>query len=94
VWHSVIKNIISPSFFEELIVTGEKFLPMMEKTAWCHIPAGTVFQLDGASTNFSYYVHAFPNREFPESCIGRAGPVPLALVLQILVPYIFFLVSL
>jgi hypothetical protein len=59
-----MKNIISPSFFEEPIVIGEKFLAMMEKTVWCHIPAGTVFQLDGASTNFPIMFMPFQTGSF------------------------------
>jgi hypothetical protein len=61
-----MKNIIGPSILEELIVSGETFLAMLVDTSWHHILAGTVFQLDGASPDFSCHVHAFPDREFPE----------------------------
>jgi hypothetical protein len=30
----------------------------------CHVPVGTVFQLDGASFHFFHHVHAFLDREF------------------------------
>jgi hypothetical protein len=53
-WCPVMKNIISPSFSEEHMVTGEKFLAMMEVTALHHIPAGAVFEcscLSGREVN-------------------------------------------
>jgi hypothetical protein len=43
-----MKNNISVSFCEEPTVTDEKFLAVTEDTALSHVPAGTVFHLDGA----------------------------------------------
>jgi hypothetical protein len=52
-WYIAMKNIISPFFFEEHLVTGGKFLATMEETALCHVPAGTAFQLGVVASHFS-----------------------------------------
>jgi hypothetical protein len=35
------------------MVTGDTFLAMMESTALCHVPVGTIFQSDGAPPHLS-----------------------------------------
>jgi hypothetical protein len=64
-------NIISPFHFEESAVTDEEFLAMMKNNDLHHIPAGTVFQSDGAPPHFSSCVHVFLDSEFPDHWIGR-----------------------
>jgi hypothetical protein len=72
-----MKNkIIDPFFFEEPMVTGDNFLAMMENTASCHVPVGTVIQLDGAPPHLSHHVCAFLDREFPDCWIRRGGHIP------------------
>jgi hypothetical protein len=67
VWFAMMKNkVISPSCFEEPTVTGDTFLAVMDNTALCHVPAGTVSQSDSAPTHFSRRVSAFVDREFPD----------------------------
>lgn len=46
---------------------------MVEDTAVCNIPAGTVFQLVGAPSYFSHCVIAFLEREFHDHWIGSGG---------------------
>jgi hypothetical protein len=55
----------------------------MENTALRHVPVRRVFHLDGAPCHFSSRVSAFLDREFPDRCIARGGPIPWRLVLQI-----------
>jgi hypothetical protein len=57
------------------MVTGEKFLAMMEYTPLYHIPARTVFQLEGAPPHFSHRVHAFLDIQFPIHWIGRSSSI-------------------
>jgi hypothetical protein len=75
-WCAVTKNIIRPFYFEEHLVTGNKFLATMEETAMRHIPAETVFKLDGARSHFSHCVHGFLGREFPDHWKGGGRPIP------------------
>jgi hypothetical protein len=44
-------SIIGPLSFEEPRVTGEMFLAVLEDTALCHIPVGTVLQLDDSPSS-------------------------------------------
>jgi hypothetical protein len=66
VLHFDENKVISPFIFEEPTVTGDTFLAMMENTALRHVPVRTAFQLDGAPPHFSYCVHAFLVKEFPD----------------------------
>jgi len=43
---------------------------------WCHVPMGTVSQLDGASPHIFHHIHVFLDREFPDHWVGRGGPIP------------------
>jgi hypothetical protein len=71
-----MKNkVTGPFLFEEPMVTGDTFLAMMDNTALCHIPVGTLFKLHGAPFHLSCHVHAFLDREFPDSWPGRMGPI-------------------
>jgi hypothetical protein len=47
---------------------------MLEETALCHVPVGTVFQLDGAPPRFVCRVGFFLDREFPELWMGKVVP--------------------
>jgi hypothetical protein len=87
VWCSVMKNnIIGPFFFQETAMTGETFLAMMEGTFLRHIPAGTVFQLDGAPPNFSRRVRAFSTGRFLIVAQEGGAQFPGTLVHQISLP--------
>jgi hypothetical protein len=92
-WCTVMKNnVIIPFFLEELTVTGEKFLPMMEGTALHHIPGRTFFHLDGAPPHFPLCFHAFLDREFPDCWIGGGVKFPCPSVFQAF-SYISFLLG-
>jgi hypothetical protein len=78
-----MKNKVIGFFFLEHMVTGDTFLAMMENTNLHHVLVRTVFQLHGAPRYVSHYVHTLRDREFPDCWIGRGGPVPCPLVLQI-----------
>jgi hypothetical protein len=74
-WCAVMKNTVSPFYFEEHLVTGNKFLATIEETALHHILAGTVFKLEGAPSHFSHCIHGFLGREFPDHWKGRRTPI-------------------
>jgi len=66
-----MKNkLVDPLFFEEPTVAGESSVTMMENTALCHVPVGTVFQSDCEPLHFCCRVCAFLDREFPDHWIG------------------------
>jgi hypothetical protein len=74
-------------------MSDDIFLAMMENNALHHVPRGTVFQLDGSSSHFTYCVCAFLVREFPGCWIGGGGGEDLSpgtLILQTLLMWIFF----
>jgi hypothetical protein len=54
-------------------VPSDTFLAMMENTALCYVPVGTVFQLHFAPRYFFHCVRAFLDREFPDRWIGIGG---------------------
>jgi hypothetical protein len=58
VWCALMKEkVISHLFFEELMVTGETSLAMIDNSAFWHVPLGAAFQLDGAPPHFFCCVH-------------------------------------
>jgi len=58
------------------MMTRDTFLAMTDKTVFCHVPVGTVFQLDGASPQFLCCVHALLDREFTDCWVGIGEPIP------------------
>jgi hypothetical protein len=69
--------------FEELTVTGDTFLAMMQSIDLRRVPVGTVSHLC-APPKFVPRVRVFLDREFPDSWIGRGGTFPGPLHLPIL----------
>jgi hypothetical protein len=70
------ERVIGPFLFEEPTVTGDTFPAIMMNISLRHVPIGTVFQSGGAPPHFSRHVRAFLDKEFPDSWIGRRGPIP------------------
>jgi len=63
-------------FSEEPMVTVDTFLPMTENIVLCHVPMGTVSQLNGAPPHFARRVRASLHRMFPDPWIGTKGTIP------------------
>jgi hypothetical protein len=67
------EKVTSPFFFEEPMVTSDRFLPTMENN---HVSVRTLFQLGDAPPHFTQCVHALLDRKFPDCWLGRGGPIP------------------
>jgi hypothetical protein len=75
VWCALMKTKLSVLSVLKNLVTGDTFLGTMGDTALCHVPVGTVFQLDGVPPHFSHCIYAFLEREFPDHWVTRWGPI-------------------
>jgi hypothetical protein len=64
-------------------------LQLWWRTLLCIMSLWEVFQLDGAPPHFSNCERAFLDREFPELRLGRGGPIPWLLILQLCLLWIF-----
>jgi hypothetical protein len=71
------------------VKSGERGTRECENTVLCHVPMGTVFQLDGAPYHFSCHVHAFLDRNFLIIGYEEGDKFLGLLVLQIWLVYIF-----
>jgi len=74
-WCCLVETkVIGPFVFEETTVTGDTCLAVMENTALCHVPVGTVFQSDDAQLHFFSRVPAFLDRKFPDQEVTHSLP--------------------
>ena len=82
VWLGVFDgNLVGPFFFENT-VTGESYLRMLGDEVIPQLNATgrqpTWFQQDGAPPHFAHQVRHWLDEHFPDSWIGRGGPVEWA----------------
>jgi len=76
VWYAFLKKLSVISFFEELMVTGDTFLAVLENITLHHVRVGTVLQLDHTPPHFSHCVCAFIDKKYPDCWVGRGEPIP------------------
>jgi len=63
--------------FEELTMTVTLFLAVVENTACCHVPVGTLSHLDGAPHHIYFHAYAaFLVREFCDHWMGKGRLIP------------------
>ena len=74
VWCGLMKDrVIGPFFFAEPTVTARTYLDMLELYVVPQLPAGTIYQQDGAPPHYALEVRKFLNDNFPGQWIGRGS---------------------
>ena len=74
VWCGLMKNrVIGPFFFAEPTATARTYLDMLELYVVPQLPAGTIYQQDGAPPHYALEVRKFLNDNFPGQWIGRGS---------------------
>lgn len=71
-------TLIGPFFFHEQTVTGNVYLDMLENYAYPQLEAfqpNVIFQQDGAPPHWTLFVRESLDETFPDSWIGRGGPI-------------------
>lgn len=76
VWCAMSSDtIFGPFFFRESTVNSANYLDMLQNFAFPQFPTNVIFQQDGAPPHWGSNVREALDDKFPDSWIGRGGPI-------------------